>query len=240
MSQPALANLPERPPVSAWRAALRVLTDPGETFSKLGAKPPIFPPYLIHMAVGAIAFAVSIPALLEASAQAMSLAASQPGVEMDPSMMGAMSWVSVGFAGVTQIAGPWLAGMLLSFVATFFGQFQGGGVSLSAYLGMIGYARLPLAISTLLGGVFAAFTGQSLDLSLAVFLPETASGVMVGLLKMINPFGIWYYVLLATGFAALFGRSPKRGWLLPVALFVAGTLVTIGTSGFGAAAAPMQ
>lgn len=240
MSQPAVANLTQSPSISGWRAVLRVLTDPVETFARLRPRPPVFPPYLFHMVAGAVAFALSAPSLFATTSEAMSMAASQPGVEMDPSMTGVMAWVTVGSAGLVQVAGPWLAGMLLSFVATFFGQFQGGGVSLSAYLGMIGYARLPLAISTLLGAVFLAVTGQTLDLSLAVFLPEGSSNILVGLLRMLNPFGVWYYALLGTGFAALFGRSPRRGWLMPVALFVAGTLINVGTSGLGAAVGPMQ
>jgi len=193
------------------------------------------------MVVALAAFLLSMQATMAVYDEQMAQVASQPGAaQLDAGMMTTMRWVTLGFAGVTSVAGPWLIGMLLSFVAVFFGQFQGGGVSLSAYLGMIGYARMPLVLSQLLGAVYMALTGQALNMSLAVFLPDGASPYLSGLLGMVNPFGLWYYALLGVGFAALFGRSPRRGWLLPAALFVLGTVANVLGSGMGAATVQMQ
>lgn len=120
-------------------------------------------------------------------------------------------------------------------MATFFGQFQGGGVPLASYMGMIGYARLPVAISNLLAGILMAVTGRPVNLTPAVLLPDTAGPVLAAVLSAFNPLHLWYYVLLGIGFAALFGREPRKGWALPLALFVMTTLFTAASAGLSSA-----
>lgn len=237
MSEPLVRNDAE-PRISPWGALLRVLTSPGETFRSLGRKPPVLAPYLIHSLVGIVAIALSYSALMDlAMEQAAAAMANQPQMTAeDMAMMQTVMRWSGGVALVVQeVAGPWVVGLVLALVATFFGQFQGGEVPLTSYMGMIGYARMPLDIARLLSAVFMAVTGKQLDLSAAALLPDGASPVLMGALQMINPFGIWYYALLAIGFAALFGREPRRGWAMPVTLFVLGVIVSAAAASIGAA-----
>lgn len=234
MAQPA-ATAYGSPSLPGWRALRRVLTDPGETFRRLGDQPPVLPGYLLQMAVGLLVFALTVNTTMALLDQGMAISASQPGAqEMPPGFAPVMKWVSVGFVAAARLAGPWLAGLLLTLIALFVGQFQGGGVPFSAYLGMIGYARVPLALSALLSGVWTALTDKPLIMSLTVFLSPEASPYLKGLLSMFNPFGLWYYALLAIGFAALFKRPPGKGWALPALLFVVATLASVGTAGFAA------
>lgn len=228
-------------PLSGWRALSRVLTDPVETFKRLGAQPPVAPAYIVQMIVGAVVFALSLKFTIAAFDQQLALAASQPNAQATPpELMGWIKWGSIAFYGVIAVAGPWLVGMILSFIMTFFGQFQGGGVPLKAYLGMIGYARMPLMISSLIGGIYMGATGKALDLSLGILLSPEASPWLKGLLSMLNPFGLWYYGLLATGFAALFGQPPRKGVTMAVVLFLLGTLVTIGLTAVAPQNAALQ
>lgn len=223
------------PRISPWRAVLRVLTDPGETFRAMAEKPPVLAPYVVHMLAGLVYMVFAYRPTLDLALQA-SLAAMPPGQQADfETMRTVMQWsAGAGLVG-SALAGPWVAGFVISLVAMFFGQFQGGGVPLTSYFGMVGYARLPLAILTLLMGVFTGITGRlEFDLSPAVLLPETASPVLAALLHAFNPLHLWYYVLLGIGFASLFGREPRKGWILPVALFVITTLFQMGSAAVSA------
>jgi len=223
--------------ISPWRALLRVLTSPGETFRSLGSKPPVLAPYLIQSLVGVVVIALTFSfvtkvALDQASA-AMAAQSAMTAEDM-ATMETVMRWAGMVGLVVQEVVSPWVTGLVLALVAIFFGQFQGGGVPFAAYMGMIGYARMPLVLSRLLTAVFIAATGQALDLSAAAFLPAGASPALTAALQMLNPFGIWYYVLLAIGFAALFRREPRRGWAFPVTLFVLGTVISAALGGASA------
>lgn len=224
--------------ISPWRAVLRVLTDPVATFRAMAEKPPVLVPYLVHMLVGLAVMALTYGKVVEIATQATASAMSA-NQEIDLELMRAMmKWSAGASLAVSALIGPWVAGFVLSLVAMFFGQFEGGGVPLSAYMGMIGYARLPLAILNLLAGIFLAATGRQLNLSAAVLLPETASPYLVGLLSSFNPLYLWYYVLLGIGFAALFDREPRKGWALPVTVFVVTTLLNAVAVGVTSAFTP--
>lgn len=210
---------PEAPPISGWRALLSVITEPGETFRRLGSRPPILPGYLLQMAVGLVVFAMTYQQIMEIVTQSMAMGAQQAGEAMAPGFLNVMQNVMLAFMIVGVLAEPWVSGLFVSLLALFVGQFHGGGVAFRSYYGMIGYARVPLALSTLLAGIYQAATGQMLNLSLGVLVPEGGSPYLLGLLSTFNPFTLWYYALLATGFAALFGRPARRGWALPAILW---------------------
>ena len=217
------------PRISPWGAVLRVLTDPAQTFRSMADKPPVLAPYLVHMVAGAVFGILAFRPTMELAllGQQQALAAMPQGAEMNMEFMTTVTqWTTALSLAASALIAPWISGLVISLVATFFGRLQGGGVPLSSYMGMIGYARMPLAISTLLTGIFMAITGQTLNLTPAAFLPEGAPPVLVGLLGSLNPLNLWYYVLLAIGFAALHGREPRKGWPLPVTLFVITTLFT--------------
>lgn len=222
------------PAVSPWRAVVRVLLSPVETFRALGNRPPVLVPYLVHTLVGVVVLALTYSSTMEMVDQIGVMMASQPGVTGDDVQMMQQftRWGATAGLAIQSVAGPWIVGFVLALVALFFGQFHGGGVSLSAYMGMIGYARMPLALSLLLSAVYQAFAGQPLNLSAAAFLPGDASPILAAALTMLNPLGLWYYALLAVGFAALFGREPRKGWAMPVTLLVIGTLYLMATASF--------
>lgn len=221
-------------PISGWRALVSVLTSPGETFRRLGARPPILPVYLFQTLLMALLFILTFKAGAAAFDQGIAAAGSQPNAQaMDASGLAVVRTVTMTVMGVFTIAGPWLVGLVLSLFALFMGQFQGGGVSYGSYFGMIGYARMPLAIASILGGIYQVATGKALNLSLAAFLSPESNPYLTGLLSTINPFTIWYYVLLAMGFATLFGRPARRGWALPALIWVINVLFTVVFSGVG-------
>lgn len=228
------------PRLSGWRALVSVLTDPNESFRQLGTKPSVLPPYLIQTLVGVLLFVLLLTTQSGVIDQAVATAmATQPTVQ--PGMDEMFRIITIVTFAFTLILAPWFVGLCLSLVALFFGQFQGGGVSFSAYFGMIGYARMPLLLSTLLGWFYQVATGKALQLSAAALLPAGSSPYLAGLLGMINPFGIWYYALLAIGFGALFGRSGRKGLAFSVTLFIVATIFTISSAGLASSqGVPLQ
>lgn len=222
---------PEERPISGWQAIWQVLTDPRRTFDRLGSQPPIAAAYLFHMVVIALVFVLTIGSQMEVLDQAMSQAASNPNAQMPPEAMGIMRWIGLGTGAFFAVASPWLIGLIVTLIGLFVAQFSGGGLSFRSLFGMFGYAYIPSAVASVLGGVWLGATGQMLNLSLSVVAPPDTSPAVRALLGMINPFTIWYYVLLAIGFASLLRRPSARGWALPTALFLLSALFAMATAG---------
>lgn len=220
--------------INPWAALYRILVDPWTTFQRLGEKPAILPGYLMQL-VGSVILAVAmIPLTLQMIADQMAQA---PAGQMPPGFDATMRiWTIVGIVGQAVVM-PWLTGVVLAAVATFVAQFTGENAGFRAYFGMIGYARLPLAINAVIQGLLLTQAStledaMTMSLSVAAFLPADTNIFVSSLLSMINPFGIWYYVLLAFGFAALHQTPPKKGWIYAgaiAALSVIGTLISAAT-----------
>lgn len=217
-----------------WTSVWSVLMDPARTFQSLGASPPILPGYLFQMVLGLIAAVLVLPMVLDTvTAQ---LAAS--GTPPEALAIGRWSGAVGGILG--NLAQPLIAGVVVSLLALLVGQFMGGGVSFRAYFGMIGYARVPVAISVLLGGLLASRAETmeqmaTVSLSPAAFLSSDSSFLLRAFLTTLNPLEIWYYILLATGFAALHKVKPIKGAALSLILYVLSLgMAMVGTAFTGA------
>lgn len=235
-------NLQEAPHVeqglaNKWTAIGTVLADPVRTFRSLGENPPIFPGYLLQMLVGLIATVVILPKTLHSVAAQLAASGAPP----ESLVIGKWSGAIGGFLG--NLAQPWIVGLVVSLLALMVGQFLGGGVSFRAYFGMIGYARIPLALNVLLSSLLAS-RAESLEqmatmsLSPAAFLPADSSMLLRAFLTTLNPFDLWYYILLAIGFAILHKVKPVKGVALSFILYVlvlgmalAGTAFTAAFTG---------
>lgn len=224
-------------PKNKWTAIGTVLTDPTRTFKSLGENPPVFPGYLVQMLVGLVATAVVLPKTLDAAATQLAASGTPPEALVIGKWSGAIGGV------LGNLAQPWIVGLVVSLLALMVGQFLGGGVSFRAYFGMIGYARIPLALNVLLSSLLAS-RAESLEqmatmsLSPAAFLPADSSMLLRAFLTTLNPFDLWYYILLAIGFAILHKVKPVKGVALSFILYVlvlgmalAGTAFTAAFTG---------
>jgi hypothetical protein len=206
--------------------------DPTRTFQSLGASPPIWPGYLLQMVAGLIGAVLVLPKVVDNVT--VQLAAS--GATPEALAIGKWSGVIGGVLG--NLAQPLLAGLVVSLLALLVGQFLGGSVTFRAYFGMIGYARVPLAINVLVASVLASRAETleqmaTMSLSPAAFLPSESSVLLRSFLTTLNPLDIWYYILLASGFAALHKVKPIKGavlslivYLLVLGMAMAGTAFT--------------
>ncbi len=211
--------------VGPWTALYRVLTAPTETFRDIAERPPIIPGYLLQIVALAAMVFVTLPLAMQVQEQMML----QTGEE------GALSFiraVAIATGAVEVLTLPWLQGLVLALVALFFGQFVGGGATFRQYFGMVGYAKVPLAVGMLIQAPLMAQAGslsdlQHITLSAAALVPPDASVYLRFALMSLNPFALWYLALMAIGFAALHRTRWTRSLPLVITLFVVGTLMTM-------------
>ncbi|MFZ5823090.1 MAG: YIP1 family protein [Bacillota bacterium] len=228
-----IPGLSEPAPISPWRALWLMMTDPVSTFQRLGTRPAILPAYLLHTVVGLVAIALAWSYTMNIVDEKMAANAAAT-----PDMMPVMKMSAIVGGIIGGAATPWLVGLAVSLLALFIAQFQGGGVPFSSFYGMVGYARVPLAISILLGGLWVALVGKPLDISLAAVLSADASPTLKAALMMVNPFGLWYYALLAIGFATLMKKPATKGIPFAATLFVLSLLLAMAGGGLSAAFTP--
>ncbi|HYF94621.1 MAG TPA: YIP1 family protein [Symbiobacteriaceae bacterium] len=223
---------------SPWKALVKVITEPGATFRAFGGRVPVAPGYLVEMLFSLAGTLLAMPVALRIAEQTL---LATPGYT--PQMMSFARWSGILGGAFFALAGPWLAGVLVSLFAMFFGQFQEERVPFTSYLGMIGYARISLSIHALLNGILVmALGGQTAEfkLSLAALAPNGSSLLLKTFLGTLNPFGIWYYCLLAIGFAALHRAKPAKGVGLIATIYVLSFLMTYGLAALGGKFAPQM
>lgn len=224
--------------INPWSALYRVLTDPWTTFQRLGEKPPILPSYLAQMIGSLVAAIATIPLTLQVVTDQL---AAMPPDQVPAGFAGMMRNFAIGGAVVQAAVMPWLAGLVIALVATFMAQFTGARVGFRAYFGMVGYARVPLVINSIIQGLLLTRAStlseaMNMSLSLAAFLPTDSNIFVSSLLSLVNPFSIWYYVLLAFGFAALHQTPPKKGWTFAGAILALNVIGTVINAVIGSAA----
>lgn len=191
-------------------AIASVLVDPTRTFISLADRPRILPVYLVHMAVSILGVALLTPLTLAQAANYLADAGAPHQAPMEA------KWIAIVSGLLGAMAGPWLSGLLVSLIAALFGEFLGGGIGIRSYLTMVGYARLPLLLGSVLQTLLVLWSGslreaEVFSLSLAVFVGDEVSPALRALLGTLNPFGIWYFVLLGVGLSAFHGVQPGKG-----------------------------
>jgi len=217
--------------INPWTALCRILTDPWITFQRLGDKPAILPGYLAQMAGSLILSIFTIPLSLQVTADQL---AQMPPEQIPAGYEAMLRNITIGGTVAQGLVTPWITGLFIAALATFMAQFTGASVGFRSYFGMVGYARVPLVINAVIQGLLLTRAStlseaMTMSLSLAAFLPADSNIFVSSLLGLVNPFGIWYYVLLAFGFAALHHTPPKKGWTFAgaiVALNIVGTLIS--------------
>ncbi|HEY3367190.1 MAG TPA: YIP1 family protein [Symbiobacteriaceae bacterium] len=219
-----------KPAVSPWGALVKVIMEPAATFEALRDRMPVLPGYVLQMVVLAAVLAVTLPNALNMTADLLS---KQAGVT--PQMMSITKTFSIVGGVVGSLATPWVAGVVVAAFAIFFGQFQGGGVRFSSYLGMIGYARLPLVLSAIVSTPLTMQAKtlqqvQNFSISLAVLLPPDANRYLKAFFQTLNPFDLWYYALLVIGFAALHRVKPARSLWFVVSIYGLSLLLALGSA----------
>ncbi|HYG57757.1 MAG TPA: Yip1 family protein [Symbiobacteriaceae bacterium] len=233
VSENPLGPAPEK--ASPWGALLQVITEPTRTFERFHGRPAILPGYLLQMVLSMIGFALMYPVTMAMVEQQITLQGAPP----EQMALAKTAGMVTGLTGA--LVAPWIAGLLVSLLAMFFGQFHRGEATFTGYFGMVGYARIPMALATLLQSILVAVVGQqgmTMSLSLAVLAPDTVSPYLKTILGAVNPFSIWYYILLAIGFGVLNRTRPAKATTMVVTLVILNLLVAMVGVAIGKAFAP--
>ena len=218
-----------------------VFTSPGKLMAALSEKPRV----LFWMIVGAIVmdikYLVRMPLFKDmlrsqALAQAQSGMYESFGIEMTPEMVEASLPSSINI-GLISIVPSFIIGFLLSALIFFaILKIMGGQGKFKAYLSVVVHANIILVLYTLLVIPISYITGSLHETptltSLATLLsPDQAGTTLFSILSAIDVFKIWYYAVLAIGFATVSKLKKKHVYAITAGIFIIGIIISvIGTS----------
>lgn len=215
-----------------------IFTSPGRLMAALSEKPKV----LICMIIGALAmdikYIVRMPLYKDMMRQA-ALAQSQSGlyeaygIEMTPEMIEATIPTSM-IAGL--VGGP-ISVILVNFLLValiFFAILKliGGQGKYKAYLSVVVHANMIMVLYTLLVIPISYITGSLHEsptlTSLATLLsPDQAGTLIYSILSSIDVFVIWYYAVLAIGFAAVSKLKKKHVYAITAGVFLIGIIISV-------------
>jgi len=215
-----------------------IFTSPGRLMAALSEKPKV----LICMIIGALAmdikYLVRMPLYKDmlrqaALAQAQSGLYEAYGIEMTPEMIEATLPTTM-ISGL--IAGPFTV-ILVSFLLAaliFFAilKLMGGQGRYKAYLSVVVHANMINVLYTLLVIPISYITGSLHETptltSLATLLSPDQSGTLIySILSAIDVFGIWYYAVLAIGFAAVSRLKKKHVYAVTAGVYLIGIIISV-------------
>lgn len=214
-----------------------VFTSPGKLMAALAEKPRV----LFWMIVGAIAmdikYIVRLP-LFKDMLRSQSLAQAQSGVyesfgiEMTPEMIEASLPRSITI-GLISIPPSMIIGFLVSALIFFaILKIMSGQGKFKAYLSVVVHANIILVLYTLLVIPISYITGSLHETpaltSLATLLSPDQSGTpLFSLLSAIDVFKIWYYAVLAIGFATVSKLKKKHVYAISAGIFLIGIIISV-------------
>ncbi|HEX8691660.1 MAG TPA: YIP1 family protein [Longimicrobium sp.] len=133
---------------------------------------------------------------------------------------------------------PFIVGAILWVL---FGVMLGGDAGYLKHVGVAAWASLASSLGYLVISLLQFASGRlDLTLDLSVLTPDLEPGPLLGVLRALGPFTIWWVLLLAIGGAVV---NRRRGWGLPAAVLfalvigiglVAGLLMGVAGGGAGA------
>lgn len=224
-----------------FKRLLWAFTSPGKLMTALAEKPRV----LFWMIAGAIAmdikYIIRLPLFKDmlrsqALAQAQSGMYESFGLEMTPEMIEASLPSSVTI-GLISVPPSMIIGFLVStliFFAIF--KIMSGQGKFKAYLSVVVHANIILVLYTLLVIPISYITGSLHETptltSLATLLsPDQAGTPLFSILSAIDIFKIWYYAVLAIGFATVSKLKKKHVYAISAGIFLIGIIISvIGTS----------
>jgi hypothetical protein len=130
---------------------------------------------------------------------------------------------------VTPVASPWVTPILFAYLLLFVSIFLNVPVRFGKLFSLAMWSFVPFVGLRFLvqQALYALLGGTSVDLSLAVFLPEGSSRILHGLAGQIDPFYLWSLGLLAVGYSTMLKRPLRDGLVCSGVALAIRTGVTI-------------
>lgn len=210
---------------------LGIILSPQETMADLAARPRLLFPILIMALTTPLLYLSRYPLFKAYMLENMENSMAQQGVAMSADQLAPMmEWlplVSIGTAPFSTLIG-WLiiTGILFGLAKAMKGQGR-----FVQYLSVIGYAYVITVIYSLVCLVLSFFTGDlMMNTSLALFFSSLRGSFIYGMLRSVDLFNVWYYVLIAIGTQTVSSVSRTRMYGVVTVIY----LIMMVFSGFTA------
>jgi hypothetical protein len=219
---------------SSLADVFKVLYEPGAVFERVRERPSFLMPFLVICVVQLAIFFFNMPFMKAGMAAQM---AGRPAGGPDPSKF---LWIGAIFVPLTIGLILVIAGGLLWVLVSVFG----GEAKFSTLMGVAALSSIPSTILlSIVGTIVIHLQGtgqitsmQDLQPALGLDLLVPARGFLGAVLKGINPFSIWGFVLTAIGVSTTHRLSKSTGYIvatisLVIGLCIAGVFGALGNRG---------
>jgi hypothetical protein len=186
--------------------ALQVFYAPGELFDRLAKRPAWAGALLLGCALVALSF-ILIPA--EVWQQTFREQMMRSGRQMPEGfdMSGAARWFGL-IGGV--VFWFFLAFFITAVITVVFHFLLGDEGRFKQYLSVVGHALIIAAVGALaILPLRLAQSDPQLTLNVGLFMPGDADNYLIRVLRMVDLFMIWSYLVMAVGITRV---DPRRGW----------------------------
>lgn len=215
---------------------LWVFTSPGKLMASLAEKPRVlFALILSAVSLDAL-YLAHMPLykdMLRTSTLSMSgYMESMTGQTLTPEMVEKSLPAAVTQGLITTPLASLFMWLLITVIFFAILKIMGGQGKFKAYLSVTGYAYIISALYLLLVMIIAQFTG-SLHIdpkltSLATLASEDSVGVLLySVLKSLDIFSIWYYVVMAIGLATVSKLKKNYVYAVVAAVFLVGLIISV-------------
>lgn len=218
---------------------LGVFISPEKTMKDLAERPNILFPILLYVIVPVVTVLAGWSYIESTLRHSLDIGFAQQNITMTPEQVDSMLHV---YKIAIPIVVPIFL-LLLWFIGTavYFGiikLFRGEG-KLRQYLSVAGYSSLITVLGTAVTMGIGALTGATLDLSLAVLLPDPSGSFALGFVKSLlgafSVFAIWNLWVTVVGFMIVSKLGKGKTYGIVVGVYGIFSLLSALLAGFGTA-----
>ncbi|MGI6777483.1 MAG: Yip1 family protein [Acetivibrionales bacterium] len=208
-----------------------VVFSPGDTMMSIVAKPSILFPILITAITPLVYILLRYDLYKEYLEYTMEISMANANVPMTPEQMDA----AIRVGSVAGIAGAPIGGLIAWLIGSvailiLVKVFKGEG-SFKQFLSISGYAYVITLIYYIISFAVSFASGNLyLDASLALLVPAMKGSLFYGVLRGIDFFSIWYYVVVGIGISYASKLSKKKVYLIVGIIYLITILINVNNA----------
>jgi hypothetical protein len=216
--------------ISFWERLVGVIISPKETMEDLVNKPRVLFPFFIVAFGSLIFYLIRLPLYKEMINRSLELQLQESGSQFSSGQSGFIQ--NVGIIG--GLIGTSIASLVIWLIVAFaffllIKVFKGEG-KFKQYLSILGYSYVINALYLMIS-LFVSYFSNNLffDSSIAsiveIFAPNLKGSLIYGVLRGIDLFGIWQYIVISLGMASLSKISKEKVYLITALIYTVSILL---------------
>lgn len=233
-----LNNLNDRPgenlqvkEMNVFQRMIGVIVSPTETMRSIASKPKVLIPLIVAAIIPTLLILLRFSQYQEFSRQIMELSMANSNAQLTPEQVDQsikmFSTYGVVFAPIQMLI-VWIIGTALFFGLTKL--FKGEG-SFKQFMSITAYSYMIVILGSIIQTLVSFFTGNYImDTSLAnitnIFAPDMKGSYVYGIIRSIELFAIWQFVVLGIGTAAVSKLSKTKVVIITALLCLVSVLYT--------------